>query len=373
MLKIKIAIIGSRGIPPRFGGFETFVFELSKRINKISDISIIVYGETTKSLHIIRDEYAGIKRVFVPRIGRMGVIINRILGIRDAVYNEKVDIIYLLGYSSAFFINWKKIKKNKIKFIINPDGLEWRRTKYSFLIRNYLKMCERIIMHNSDIIVVDSLKIGEYIKNVYERNCIYVPYGVDLSDQNPIKEDDLLKTLGLSFFSYYIIVSRCIPENNILMMIKGFKKSLTDKKLLIVTNLGKGKYSKKVVESCKSDPRIILYGPLYNKEMLARMRENAFGYIHGHSIGGTNPSLVEAMGYGNIIVVHNNIFNKEVVSEELGYFFKSENDLVQILNSLDNDLSLSKKRKMIKKRVETNYNWESIAEKYINLFKSCLK
>ena len=373
MLKIKVAIIGSRGIPPIFGGFETFVFELSKRINKISNISIIVYGENTKSLHIIRDEYAGIKRVFVPRMGRMGVIINRILGIRDAVYNEKVDAIYLLGYSSAFFINWRKIKKNKVKFIINPGGLGWRRTKYSFLIRNYLKICERIVMHNSDIIVADSLRIGEYIKNVYGRNYIYIPYGVDLTDQNPIKEDDLLKTLGLSFYSYYIIVSRCIPENNILTMIKGFKKSITNKKLIIITNLDKGRYSQKVAECCKSDPRIILYGPLYNKEMLARMRANAFGYIHGHSVGGTNPSLVEAMGYGNIIVAHNNIFNKEVISKELGYFFKNENDLVQILNSLDNDLSLSKKRKMIKKRVETSYNWESIAEKYINLFKSCLK
>lgn len=373
MTKIKIAIIGSAGIPPRFGGFDTFVFELSKRIDKLSNVSIIVYGETTKSLHIIRDEYVGIKRVSVPRIGRIGVIINRILGIRDAVYNEKVNVIYLLGYSSAFFINWKQIKRNKIKFIINPDGLEWRRTKFSFLMRKFLKTSERIVMHNSDIIVADSLKIGEYIKNVYGRNYIYIPYGVDLTDQNHIKEVDLLKTLGLSFYSYYIIVSRCVSENNILMMIEGFKKSLTNKKLLIITNLDKGRYSRKVAECCKSDPRIILYGPLYNKEKLAQMRANAFGYIHGHSVGGTNPSLVEAMGYGNIIVAHNNIFNKEVVSEKLGYFFKNENDLVQILNSLDNDPSLSKKREMIKKRVEASYNWESIAEEYINLFKSCLK
>lgn len=372
MLKIKVAIIGSKGIPPRFGGFETFVFELSKRINNLSDISIIVYGETTKSLHIIRDEYAGIKRVFVPRIGRTSIIINRILGIRDAVYNEKVDAIFLLGYSSAFFINWREIRRNRVKFIINPDGLEWRRTKYSFLVRNYLKICERIIMHNSDIIVVDSLRIGEYIKNVYERNSIYIPYGVDLTDQDPIKEDDFLKTLGLSFYSYYIIVSRCIPENNIMMMIEGFKKSLTNKKLIIISNLDKGRYSQKVVECCKSDPRIILYGPLYNKKMLARMRENAFGYIHGHSVGGTNPSLVEAMGYGNIIVAHNNIFNKEVVSEKLGYFFKNEEDLMQIINSLVNNYTSSKKRMMIKDRVKIKYNWDSIAKDYINLFKSCI-
>jgi len=368
---MKIAIIGGDIIQKK-GGFETFTSELSKRINKESGISIVVYCENYGSDELIRDEYNGIKRVLVPRKGKwVWLILNRIISVNDAIRVEKVNVILLLGYVAAPFIKVSQLKKFNIKLIINPDGLEWKRSKYPLFLRAYLKLCELISVKKADVIVADSIKIGEYIKEKYKKICQYIPYGTNLIDLTKLgKENDFIRSLGLSPKEYYTVISRCVPENNLLMIIKGFKKCSTEKKLLIITNLDNSRYSKKVKKACINDKRIILYGPLYDEEKIIQVRSNAFGYIHGHSVGGTNPSLVEAMGCGNIIIAHNNVFNKEVISERLGYFFSNSDELEKIINLIDKERNLEAKTSLLIERAKNKYNWGDIVEKYILLFKS---
>jgi len=369
---MKVAIVGINGIPPKFGGFDTFALEIAKRINHTDGISIIVYCEASGSTRILRDEYMGIKRVLVPREGKFGVIHHRVLSVKDAIRVEKVNIVFLLSYVAAPFIDSRQFTKYNVKLIVNPDGLEWKRTKYPLIIRKYLKLCERIAVNKADLIIVDSVKIGEYIKNTYKKTYEFVPNGTNLRVLSDSKqESDFLKSLGLLPRGYYIVVGRCVSENNILMIIKGFNKSFTKKKLLVITNLDNSKYSKVVIKACSRDKRDILYGSLYDEEKMRQVRSNAFGYIHGHSVGGTNPSLVESMGYENIILAHDNIFNREVVSDELGYFFSNSDDLAKTINLLENQENLDERRKLLIERVRKEYNWDIIAEKYMNLFKRC--
>jgi len=365
---MKIAIIGSKGMPPSFGGFETFVYEIAKRVNNKNNISLIVYGESPNKV-IIRDEYQGIRRVAIPRKGRLNVIRNRITAINDAVNIEKVDAIYLLGYISAPFINWNNLKQRNIKIILNPDGLEWKRSKYNFIVRKYLRYCEKVGVSKSDVIIVDSKAIGNYIHNNYNKKTIYITYGFN-SQINQCNSNDILGSLGLSEKSYYVVVGRCVPENNILEIVKGFKLSSISKKLIIVANFSSDSYSKKVIRLCKSDERIILHEPIYEMDKLYFLRENAFGYIHGHSVGGTNPSLVEAMGSGNIVIAHNNEFNREVLGEELGYFFYNEFELKEILETLEKERNLDIKRNLIKERAHSLYNWDFVSSSYLELFAS---
>jgi rhamnosyltransferase len=365
---MKIAIIGTKGIPPSFGGFETFVYELSKRINGTNNISLIIYGEGNQD-EIVRDEYEGIKRVIIPRKGRLDVVKNRVEAVRDAVANEKCSIIYLLGYSSAPFISWIDLRKRKVKFIINPDGLEWKRSKYSFTVREYLKYCERVAVNNADLIIVDSKAIGNYILSKYKRKSVYIPYGCNCQ-QSQYNDIEILRNLGLDKMSYYLVVGRCVPENNILEIVKGFRLSSISKKLLILTNFSDDIYSKKVIQFSNYDKRIILHKPIYEMDKLYILRKNSFGYIHGHSVGGTNPSLVEAMGSGNIVIAHNNEFNREVLGEELGYFFSNEFELKEVLEALEKEKDLDVRRNLIKERACSLYNWDNIAQSYLELFTS---
>jgi len=370
---MRIAIIGSKGIPPTFGGFETFVYEIAKRLDKKGNLSVVVYGET-KEDHIIRDEFKGIRRVSIPRKRKVDLFSSRLTAIHDAVEVERVDAIYLLGYSSAPFINKNYLRNSGVKLILNPDGMEWRRSKYNALLRFYFKLSERYGILKADFIVSDSKVIKEYILKRYGKESTFIPYGFnDLKvAESEHRFEILMKELNINKFSYCLVIGRCVPENNFSMILEGFKMSSIGKKLLLVSNFSSDTHSKEVKKIAASDSRIILSDPIYDSSKIFLLRKYALCYIHGHSVGGTNPSLVESMGAGNIIVAHHNPFNIEVVGEELGYFFSSSFELKGILEELDssNPIYLDKKRALIKERAYSCYNWDKIAEMYAESFYS---
>jgi len=360
---IKIALIGGSG---DVGGYVSFVDELIYRLGVESSFKFAIYKESRSSLNK-EDLSSNIRMIRIPRKNKLDLIGNLTKSLNDAIDNEHVNIIYLLGYVSSPFINKSKIKKNQITLMINPDGMEWQRRKYGLVKKLYFYLAEIRAAYIADYLVVDSKEIGFYFKKKYGRESIFIPYGYD--SKWKIKPFDLT-SMGIRENDYYLVIGRCVPENNLIEIIKGFSRSRTSKSLLIVTNLDRDKFSKKLIDLARNDRRIILHGPIYNKGILYYLREKAFCYIHGHSVGGTNPSLVEAMGCGNIILAHKNIYNLEVLGEELGYYFSSPEELEKAIETIEkiDPRQLYIRRSKIKQRANDLYNWEYIVERYRQLF-----
>ena len=196
---MKIAFIGGCG---EVGGFTTLTNELVSRLSNNSDLSFVVYCENKGDV-VSRTDKNGIRIVFVPRKSKMDLIYNRVRSVNDAIYNERVDIIYLLGYVSSCFINWQSLKKHKVKLVLNPDGLEWMRSKYNFVIKKFLSLSERVGISFADSIIVDSQQMGMYIKQKYGKDFVFIPYGCDFE----VNFDNLeLKRFGVEEKSYYIVV-----------------------------------------------------------------------------------------------------------------------------------------------------------------------
>jgi len=311
--KIRIAILGSRGIPAKYGGFETITQELSTELAK-KGFDIFVACETKFFKKNPYAEYKRVKLVYFP-------IINSIRTISEVIYDTlsviwasfKADVIYMLGYASVIALIIPKLLGKIV--IVNVDGLEWKRRKFNMVIRFLLRCFEKLAIKIADYIVVDSHVIRVYYKKNYGVNPIYIPNGIRENKPYPC---EVLRKYGLEKNGYYLVVARLEPENNIDLIIKGFRASNSSKKLVIIGKLKKTKYCDKLLK-LKND-KIFFVGGIYNRRLLMSFRRNCYAYIHGHEVGGTNPSLVEALSCGNAIIAFDVPFNREVARDAALYF-----------------------------------------------------
>jgi rhamnosyltransferase len=258
------------------------------------------------------------------------------------------------------------------------DGIEWKRDKYNKIEKLILYLSEIFAVHLSDVIIADSVEIKKYIELKHRKNAVYIAYGVDkpqIELWNPSKLIEVPVSnnfTNLENNSYYLVVSRLEPENNIHVIVEGFLLSSTTKKLVIVGNFLSQKYElsiKRIIAELNGHDRIIFTKGIYKKDLLNMLRQNCFVYIHGHSAGGTNPSLLEAMVMKDIIVAHDNEFNREVGSKSILYFKRSF-DLSSCIENIENNYSAYLRFKSdAYERVLTHYSWEDVAIKYNLLFK----
>ena len=269
----------------------------------------------------------------------------------------------------------KRIRKAGGQLIQNPDGHENWRKKWSLPIRIYWKISERYAVKNADLVVCDSRKIEEYIQeeyNAYSPNTTFIPYGSELV-KSPLKDDDpkylnWLSDHNLHDGKYIISVGRFVPENNYDVMIREFMKSDIDMDYAIVTT-DNNSYAAELQQKLnyRSDPRIKFVGTVYDAELLAKIRENAAAYIHGHEVGGTNPSLLESMGKTNINLLYDVGFNREVGEDAALYWTKDEGSLADLLNKLDT-IDAEEYGKRAKQRMKDAYSWKSVADDYEEVF-----
>lgn len=355
---MKLAIVGSRGIPATYGGFETFAEEIAQKIIS-REIVVEVYCDRAEEP---LDCYKGIKL----RYSFFQKSKNPILFYFDCIVRAALssDVLLLLGVGGSFFYIIPKLLGKYI--ITNVDGVESGRNKWSFIPRMYIKAADYLSMHLSDVIIADSIAIMQYIISVYrisKKKVKVIEYGAYL---NTSRRPDILNKYGLLHNAYYLVVARLEPENNIHVIIEGYERSQTDKKLVIIGNLSQTNYVKGLMKY-KND-RILFLGGIYNREELKGIRSSCFAYIHGHSVGGTNPSLLEAMGSGNITICHDNVFNREVTNSQM-YYFHDILELAGLLHSIegiDQDI-LEQKRRFARKRITDHYNWDRIADQYMNI------
>jgi glycosyltransferase involved in cell wall biosynthesis len=374
----KIALVGSRGIPPRYGGAETFVYELSKRLKEYFDIYV-----TCESDHFGIDEYEGIKRVHIWAKHTPTTTIPIIYDIIATLYLLKkvkdIRAIYYVAPDGAYASIIAKIAKKKT--IINTDGIEWKR----LLIRmNYaplhlkplyltaavaLLIAEFLASKLPDITIADSLAIKKHLEQKWKtKKVVYISYGVrKLPQISEEKQRDILHTLGLKPISYYLTIARLVPENGIHLEIEAFKKTTTDKSLVIVGPLHlRDTYIKHLIKLKGNDARIRFLGGIYDSQTLSALRANCTAYIHPYTVGGTNPSLLEQMLYDRPIIAYDVPFHREILREK-GYYFKTANELVRLLNMIDSkNITLNFIQNL------AVFSWNFITHRYKKLLKIML-
>lgn len=384
MENIDVFIIGSKGIPAKYGGFETFVDKLTeKRKNNNIKYHVACMGD-------IEDfEYNGARcfNIKVPNIGPAKAVYYDIMALKKSLKYIKENnisnaVIYILACRIGPFIgHYKKIiKKFNCKLYINPDGHEWKRAKWNALIKKYWKLSEKLMVKHADLLICDSVNIEKYIKEDYKKynpKTLFIAYGADVKDN--ITDVKVLKELNewynkfnIKKNEYYLIVGRFVPENNYATMLKEYMKSNTKKDLVVITNIEKNKFYEELKQNTgfENDKRIKFVGTVYNQDLLAEIRRNAYGYIHGHEVGGTNPSLLEALATTKLNLLLDVGFNKEVGQDGAVYWNKEDKNLANLIDKLDElpAENIEEYSKKAKNRILSNYSWDKIVKDYEDVF-----
>ena len=376
-----VFIIGSKGIPANYGGFETFVEKLTEGQQN----SEIKYHVSCLSDNFNEFEHNGARcfNIKVPNIGAAKAVYYDILALKESIKyikknNIENPIVYILACRIGPFVGFYKRKLQKLGgfLFVNPDGHEWKRAKWNKLIREYWKISERYMVKNADLLICDSKNIEKYIKEDYKEynpNTTFIAYGADVKKSNLSDDDKLVvnwyKEKNIGKHEYYLVVGRFVPENNYETMISEFMKSKTKKDLVLITNVEKNKFYEELKEKTKfdQDKRIKFVGTVYNQELLTKIRENAYGYIHGHEVGGTNPSLLEALATTNLNLLLDVGFNKEVGEDCALYFSKEEGSLSSLINNELESKGIYELGIKAKSRIEEEYSWVKIINKYERL------
>lgn len=385
MKEKNVFIVGSNGIPANYGGFETFVENLTaKKINKEIKYHVACLGKDNNEFQYNNARCFNVK---VPKIGPAKAIYYDLVALRRTIKyikNNKMSnsntTVYLLGSTIGVFVGYYKriLKKLNVKFFVNPDGCEWKRDKWNYFVKKYLKLSEKIMVKYADLVICDSVNIEKYIKEQYKKykpNTMFIAYGSDFNENESENEEKLqewYKEKNVIKNEYYLIVGRFVPENNYETMIKEFMKSNTKKDLVIITNVEQNKFYGVLKEKTNfdKDKRIKFVGTVYDALLLKQIRKNAYGYLHGHEVGGTNPSLLEALATTNLNLLYEVSFNKEVAKDSAMYWSKEENNLSNLINKAD---KVSKEEVnnygiKAKERIKEEYNWAKIVKQYEKIF-----
>ena len=359
----KVAIIGTAGVPARYGGFETLVHHLVQNLNEEFSLSIYCSNKFYKRSE--RVKYWNNARLFYLPFNANGVqsIIYDICSILHAIFYA--DTLIVLGVSGGIVIPLVKLFSKK-KIIFNIDGLEWRRQKWGHWVRKFLKFSEKIAIKYSDADITDNEAIKRYTAMYYNTLSHLIEYGGNHCNHHTItnkhrKQYEFLKK------PYAFKVCRIEPENNVHVILEAFSK-IPSKVLVVVGNWENSTYGKELKNEYGKYKNIYLVDPIYDQYELDLLRSNCHVYIHGHSAGGTNPSLVEAMYLALPIIAFDISYNR-ATTENYAIYFKSANHLFEILKKtpLHELMELRTKMKLI---ADSRYSWRMIAKKYISLVKS---
>ncbi|WP_455679171.1 beta 1-4 rhamnosyltransferase Cps2T [Streptococcus sp.] len=385
-----VYIIGSKGIPAKYGGFETFVEKLTEN-QKDKNIKYYVacMRENSAKSNIAEDVFehngATCFNIDVPSIGPARAIAYDIAALKKAIEISKSNkdvkpIFYVLACRIGPFIGKyrKQIHALGGQLFVNPDGHEWMREKWSAPVRRYWKISESLMVKNADLLVCDSKNIEKYIQEDYQKyspKTTYIAYGTDLHKSSLTSKDRIVREWfsekGVSENNYYLVVGRFVPENNYGAMIREFMKSNTKKDFVLITNVEQNAFYEKLRKETgfDKDSRIKFVGTVYNQELLKYIRENAFAYFHGHEVGGTNPSLLEALSSTKLNLLLNVGFNKEVGENGAIYWDKDKlHTVIEKAETLSQE-QINELERLSTKQVQERFSWDFIVDEYEGLLK----
>lgn len=400
-----VFLVGAKGIAS-YGGYETFVNKLTEYHQNSDKIKYHVACKANGSgsmnpgkiegAEIVSDHEfiyhnAHCFQICVPeKLSSAQAIYYDVATLKECIriireQNIQYPIVYIMACRIGPFMKhfYKKIHNLDGKVYLNPDGHEWLRARWSLPIRKYWKISEQMMVKWSDLIICDSANIEKYIHKCYDnkeikgRNpkTIYIAYGAETRKSKMADDDDKLlvwyENKGLRPREYYLIVGRFVPENNYEIMISEFMKCRSWKDLAIITNVN-DRFLSKLERKLhfRADKRIKFVGTVYDQELLKKIRENAYGYLHGHEVGGTNPSLLEALGSTDLNLLLDVGFNREVAEDSALYWSKGDSSLAGLIDEVD---KLSTERQFeygqkAKQRIQDAYSWKLISDRYMRLW-----
>lgn len=416
-----VFLVGAKSLGA-YGGYETFINKLTEYHQNNEKIKYHVACKANGDGSMDEETLDGVtdKKIVTGKDGRKKVVeftyhnahcfkidIPTKLGSAQAIYydvaalkkcceiikEQKIShpIVYIMACRIGPFMKYyyQEIHKLGGKVYLNPDGHEWMRVKWSKPVRKYWKESEAMMVKWSDLVICDSVTIEKYIHECYDGKCDKASNGIGGKDPNTtfiaygaetraskLSDDskrlfDWYERKRISPHNYYLVVGRFVPENNYEIMIAEFMKSKSKKDFAIITNVNK-KFLDELEEKLhfRVDPRIKFVGTVYDQELLTKIRKNAYGYFHGHEVGGTNPSLLEALGSTDLNLLLNVGFNKEVAKDTALYWSKADGNLAKLIDKAD-QMSSDERSELgdkAKKRIKEAYSWEYITGRYADVF-----
>ena len=366
---MKIAIIGAKGIPANYGGYETFAEQIALVLKKNHEVLVVGDGSNDYQ----ENEFKGIHTLNSTYVKSNNPIkfYHDSLKIAD---NWDADVAVMCGIGGVFSIPF--FRRSKMKIFVNPDGLGFKREKWVWWKKIALFVQFMFGALFSKYLVCDSIGISDFFKKTFKRtkHVFVAEYGSDLNTvatSDSFNCENYLEELKLVKDNFLLVVSRLEPENNVEIIIKGYLNSTQKSPLIIVGNTNTT-HAKKLMQLASENVRFI--EGVYDQQKLSTLRLYCKAYFHGHSVGGTNPSLLEAMGSGNLTVAHDNVFNREVL-DNAAYFFKNDVDVSETIKTIDSgsdDKTISTFKQASTLRIQNYYTWENIADKYVNIFNSVI-
>lgn len=372
---MKIAFISTRGIPNNYGGFEQFAEYISVGLVKKGH-KVTVYSP---HFHPYKENYykgVRIKHIYSPEMwmgSSVGSFFYDFVSLRDALKQEEFDIIYEAGYTSIIpaYI-WFNVKNIKYPiFTTNMDGLEYKRTKFNKWVQKFLFWEERTAVKHSHYLIADNMGIHDYYKEKYGKESKFLAYGADIHSDY---DENFLNEFQLNSFGYYLLIARLEPENNIIMAIDGYLASKENMhKPLVIVGRTDTPHGKELIAQYGSEKSIRFVGGIYDFKKLNSIRHFSYAYFHGHSVGGTNPSLLEAMASGCFILANDNIFNRAVLKEN-AFYYKTTQAVTDLLDGIDKIVSKCKDSYVSSNLyvIQEEYSWEKLVDEHEKYFKYLL-
>ncbi|HEV7698685.1 MAG TPA: DUF1972 domain-containing protein [Pyrinomonadaceae bacterium] len=364
---MRLAIIGTRGIPANYGGFETLAEELSKRlVSRGHDVTVYC-----RSHYVSRDleEHRGAKLLILPTVRHkyLDTVIHGLLSMLHAA-TKGFDVVLVCNAANAPFV--PVLTWTGTPVALNVDGLERKRRKWNALGRAYYSFCEQASVWLASEVVTDARVIRDYYAERYGTATTLIAYGAEVARN---ADPDSIAKYGVTTERYFLYVSRLEPENNAAMVIEAFKNVKTDLRLLIVGDAPyANEYKRKLADLASTDPRVLMPGAIYGPDMKA-LQQNAYAYLHATEVGGTHPALIEAMGAGNCCLVYDTPENREVAAEA-GFFYSDAGELTDKIQEVLGDPALVESlRATAQERVRQNYDWETVTDEYEQLFEKLAK
>lgn len=363
---MKIAIIGSRGYPYVYSGYETFVGET---VPKLHEMGVEVHVYCHRPLFNVRPrKLGGVYLHYIPCIKSKSLsqLSNSFLSTIHAIFSNYDAILYVNSANGIFGLITKLFGK---KTAINVDGLEWLRPKWKGIGAKVFYFSSKMATKWMDIIITDAEEMRKIYLKEFNTDSIVIAYGANIRySSNP----ELIKKWSLYKDGYYLIVGRLIPDNNGLLILESFISSKSNKKLVIVGDVPyNDAYADKIRQI--KDERVIFTGYIKDADELAELYHNAYAYIHGHEFGGTNPTLLKALAYGCAILALDTVFSREVLQNtEYGLYFQKDKDsIIHLLEFIEHNIDmLSSLREKSRKRILENYTWDKISFQYYELIQN---
>jgi glycosyltransferase involved in cell wall biosynthesis len=366
MKSLRIAILGTRGIPNYYGGFEHISEYVSAGLVKKGH-SVTVYNSHNHPYTADTWNGVTIKHCYDPEylVGTAGQFIYDLNCLMDA-RRQKFDVVLLMGYTSCSI--WGSLYPKNSTIITNMDGLEWRRSKYSKRVQQFLKYAEKLAVKYSQFYVSDSRVIKSYLEEKYHIYSEYIPYGADVFSDI---EREQLDAREVEKEDYFLLMARMEPENNIETILEGFNNSNSRRSFKVLGDTS-NRFGQYIRNKFNNDERIQFKGAIFDTPQVRALQNNSYLYFHGHSVGGTNPSLLEAMASEALIAAHNNPFNKSVLHADAFYFSNASEvkHLVETVQRKENEQMMVRNNL---NKIAYQFNWEKIINEYEAFIVECYK